>query len=107
MDNLDLYNLSNHIENLDNIKNDCSEEISRFLTTLNSVEKKLDRRFNLSQILESLKTTLDGIDVDTMFGFLDSLESEVNDLSYKYRKAIKVNTFSVTNKIITPTHFKL
>ena len=108
MDEQDLHKINYILEELRDSQDDVSRNITDLLELVSTMEKRFDSLYNLSFVLTALRNRLESIDVDNMFDFIDDLESEVNSLSYNYKKAEKANgisTYKVTTKQM-PIYFK-
>ena len=108
MDETDLNSLGFKIEDFRDIQQDITDNINDFLNTISTMEKQFDKEYNLSFVLAALREKLESLDVDNMFSFVNDLESEVESLSYNYRRAEKANgisTYKVVNKQM-PIYFK-
>lgn len=100
----DLASLNNLIQEFEEKKTEFSDILYRLKNVIEDIEKKLDKNFNLSHILNDLNNIVDNINPEEAFNFVDDLDEEVKTLDYKYSKAQKANGISVYkfNAIKTP-----
>jgi len=108
MDDQDVQILSSKIEELRDLQQDVHRTVNDILDTLSQMEKRFDAYYNLSFVLSALREKTEAIDVDSMFGFVDDLETETEALSYNYKRAEKANNISayrVQSKAV-PVYYK-
>jgi len=104
----DVQLLSSKLEEIKDSQQDVSRTVAELLGIVESMEKRFDEHFNLSFVLSELREKLEAIDVDNMFDFINDLETEIEGLSYNYKRAEKANNISVY-KVVNmqmPMYFK-
>lgn len=106
MRNRDIYTIQNNISQLSDVKDDLTEAVTKFLNDLNVIEKELSKEFGASHILSKTRTTLESIDVDELFDFVDDLEAETATLYYKSKRAESAIQIATYPKKNTPAFYK-
>jgi predicted nuclease with TOPRIM domain len=95
MNNQDVQALNMKASELRDTQQEVSTVVTEMLNMVATLEKRFDEHFNLSFVLSELRSKLESIDVDGMFDFINDLESEIESLSYNYKRAEKANNVSV------------
>jgi hypothetical protein len=106
MRNRDIAQIRQDLQELSDIKEQLEDAISQFLADIATIEKELDKEYSLSHILGQTRSTLEGIDVDTLFDFVDELEAEIATLSYKEKRVTEANKISMFPKNLSPSFFR-
>ena len=95
MNEQDVQFLNTKNEEIKESQQQITLSISEMLNYVGVLEKRFDQNFNLSFVLAGLREKLESIDIDNMFSFIDDLDSEIQSLSYNYKRAEKANNISV------------
>jgi len=94
MNNQDRDAINENLESLKDLQKEMSTTISNLLNQISELEIKYDEYFNLSHLLSGLRNTIESVDIDGFFNFIDDMESEIESVSYNYKKAEKANDIS-------------
>lgn len=95
MNNRDADAINSNLESLRDSQQEISTTLSNLLNIISDLENKYDEHFNLSHLLDGMRSKIESVDVDGFFSFIDEVESEIETISYNYKKAEKANNISV------------
>lgn len=105
----ELGELTAQIAELEELRLSMVQLQGRINHTFNSLEKSMDKNFQLSFLVDDLQKQIENIDLDELGDTIDNIEDKINGLSYHYKRAFDAQekvVYKVQNPFNSPLYHK-